>query len=103
MGLFSKKETCSICKDELTKVKLSDGYICLKCLKDSGLFPTKKPLKTVTVSEAIDLVNKTIQNRECVESFNPTKKIGNYIEFDDNKNNGLYQMDLLEQKKSQSV
>ena len=89
MGLFSKKETCSICKDELTKVKLSDGYICLKCLKDSGLFPTKKPLKTVTVSEAIDLVNKTTQNRKCVESFNPTKKIGNYIEFDDNKKQWL--------------
>lgn len=89
MGLFSKKETCSICKDGLTKIKLSDGYICGKCLKESGLFPIKKPLKTVTIEEAINLINKNAENKECVKSFNPTKKIGVYIEFDDNKKQWL--------------
>ncbi|WP_270943101.1 SHOCT domain-containing protein [Romboutsia lituseburensis] len=83
MGLFSKKETCSICKKEQTKIKLSDGNICGSCLRESGLFPITKPVKNYTIEDIHSFISSNNKNKEYVENFNVTKKIGTYIEFDD--------------------
>ncbi|MDK0695919.1 DUF4428 domain-containing protein [Clostridium perfringens] len=83
MGLFSKKEICSICKENETKTKLSDGYICSNCLKNVGMFQVTKPLKTYQIKDIEKLIVLNYENKVNVDNFNATKKIEKYIEFDD--------------------
>lgn len=103
MGLFSKKETCSICNEEQTKIKISNGYICSNCLRKSALFPITKPLKTYTIENIHKLISANIKNREYIESFNTTKKIGTYIEFDDNNKKWLIPDGFNGKKKNPKV
>ena len=103
MGLFSKKETCSICNKEQTKIKLSNGYICGSCLKESGLFPITKPVKTYTIENIRELTASNIKNKEYIERFNTTKQVGTYIEFDDNNKKWLIPDGFNGKKKNPKV
>lgn len=104
MGLFSKKETCSICNKEQTKLKISNGYICSNCLRSTGLkLPLPSPLKTYTIDDINNLILSNKRNKELIETFNATKKIGTYIEFDDNNKKWLIPDGFNGKKKNPKV
>lgn len=87
MGLFGGKDSCCIC-GEKGKQKIADGWLCKECFKKYAIatfipgnnnlyreMPTK-----LEVEKAIE--SKKIR-QEDLNSFNPTKKIYKFIEFDD--------------------
>lgn len=96
------KETCQVCNSEvgLNRWKIKDGWICPNCFKKSGLkisdlkASTKEDIeKAIREREKINVkapeehsnINK-LPNREGEElntKFNITKKIGTYLEIDD--------------------
>lgn len=81
---------CVICGKSMgalsSKVKISDGYICIDCWKAAGLGITMNDMATSNsrTSENIKaMIDENERNRKLIESFKPTKEIGNYIRFDD--------------------
>ena len=103
MGFFDLKAICAICDKEigLNRHQIANKeWICPECFKKCGRFHTAKPVLKMTAEEikiAIidrqakidsEIVTKNIEQAELME-FTPTKKIGSYIEFDDNKRKWL--------------
>lgn len=90
MGFFSK-ELCSICEKEvgLSRTRIADGKcICPSCFKEAGfdkLNNVTKPIKQMTVEDVLAAQNNKQLNDAELTSFNPTKKIGAFVEFDDNQ------------------
>lgn len=90
MGLFSRKETCCICNIEKGKQKLMDGFVCKNCLKScGGFYPIDKPFKTAFKIDVLDAINRNRKNKDLINQFKVTKKIGSYIEFDEDKKQWL--------------
>lgn len=90
MGLFCKKEVCCICSNEKGKQKITDGWICKDCLKlCRGFYPLDKPFKALSSLDIKNYIELGNQNRRLLEQFQATKKIGNYIEFDENNRQWL--------------
>lgn len=86
MGLFFKKETCCICKLTEGSQKISDGFVCKNCLKAcGGFYPSTKPLKLATKLDIENIIKFSNNNKKLLEEFEATKKIGSYIEIDENK------------------
>lgn len=90
MGFFSK-EVCSICEKEvgLSRTRIADGKcICPSCFKEAGfdkIGSVSKPIKQMTVDDVLAAKDKKQLNDTELTSFNPTKKIGTFVEFDDNQ------------------
>lgn len=86
MGLFSKKEICSICNENEGKQKIAEGYVCKECLKlCGGFYPANKPFKLASKNDIQTAINNNRKNKDLVSMFSTTNKIGNYIEFDEGK------------------
>lgn len=85
MGLFSKKETCCICGNEEGKKKIASGSVCKDCLHSCSIpFQLKVNKETTKETILIEIENNK-NNKNLIASFETTKKIGNYIEFDEHK------------------
>ena len=80
MGLFDKKEMCSICNNELGKSKYNDGWVCKSCINKCGIFIIPKHCSCKEVEKAI---KRNIVNGERKNIFKATKKVGNYIHIDE--------------------
>lgn len=89
MGFFGK-EVCSICEKEvgLNRTRIADGkYICPSCFKEAGfnkISNVTKPIKQMSIADVEKAIQAQNENKLELDSFNPTKKIGNFVEFDDN-------------------
>ncbi|KPI46581.1 hypothetical protein KW95_18500 [Clostridioides difficile] len=86
MGLFSKNEICVVCgEDQSCRLKIKDGYVCKKCVDKCGigLVTLGKKNKEITKEDVVNVIKKNENRTEEVESFNPTKKIGTYLEIDE--------------------
>ncbi len=82
MGLFGKKEICSICNTQESSKKLVDGHICKNCIaKGDAFIPFS--LKTMSVDKAKRAIAANELNTQRMHTFKPTKKIEKYISFDE--------------------
>lgn len=90
MGIFSKKEICCICGNEKGKQKIIDGWVCKDCLKlCRGFYPLDKPFKSLSSLDIKNYIERSNNNKILLEQFQTTKKVGNYIEFDENNRQWL--------------
>lgn len=85
MGLFSKKETCCICNDKEGKKKIANGYVCKDCLHLCSIPFQIKINKNTTKELILNEIENNKNNKNLLTVFVYTKRIGNYIEFDENK------------------
>lgn len=85
MGLFFKKEACCICGDKEGKKKIVDGFICKDCLHLCSI-PFQIKINKNTKRELIVAeIENNKNNKKLLGTFEATKKIGSYIEFDEQK------------------
>lgn len=83
MGLFFSKGTCSLCGNKEGKKKICDGFICKDCLRLCSI-PFQVKINKFTTKELIlnDIENNR-NNKELLDKFIATKKVGKYIQFDE--------------------
>lgn len=101
MGFFSLKAICAICNEEvgLNRYQIANKeWVCPKCFKKCG-FNALTPIKKMTVKDIKAAMDVKANEDENLRLFNPTKKIGSYIEFDDNRKEWLVSLGLLGKKK----
>lgn len=95
-GLFGEKGTCSICGKEKTHKKLSDGFVCSKCLDLCGNNRnTFKKLENTTTAEILEEIEKERQANLDIANFVATRGVGKLIKFDDNAKKILFPKTLL--------
>lgn len=95
-GLFGEKGTCSICGKEKTSKKLSDGFVCSKCLDLCGNNRnTFKKLQDTTTNEILEEIEKEKQANLDIANFVGTRGVGKLIKFDDNAKKILFPKTLL--------
>ena len=95
-GLFGEKGTCSICGKEKTSKKLSDGFVCSKCLDLCGNNRnTFKKLQDTTTIEILEEIEKERQANLDITNFVGTRGVGKLIKFDDNAKKILFPKTLL--------
>lgn len=80
MGLFDKKEVCTVCNNEMGKKKISDGWVCKSCINKCGIFGNLSG-SSADIEKAI---KRNMINKENKNKFKVTNKIGNYIHLDEN-------------------
>lgn len=106
MSFFALKATCSVCNKEIgmnRKRIANKGWICNSCYKEANLKPTDFTYKSITkwtVDDFKTAIEANKENKVELNSFNPTKKIGSFIEFDDNQQKWLVPGFLGNKKKS---
>jgi len=89
MGFFSLKEVCGVCEQEtgLNRFRIADKkWVCNSCFKKANLKKIGANEKAITKMTVDDIKNAILVQKENaveLENFNPTKKIGSFIEFDD--------------------
>lgn len=83
MGLFFKKGTCLICNDKEGKKKIAEGFICKDCLKLCSIPFQVKINKSITKESILTDIERNNNNKELLKKFVVTKKVGKYIEFDE--------------------
>lgn len=84
MGLFGKKEICSICNENESSKKLLDGCICKECIKRSTPYIITLSWKNVAIEKVEKAIIASENNVELLKKYKPTKKIEKYISFDEN-------------------
>lgn len=96
MGLFDKVNCASCGKECRVNYKIIDGAICKNCHKLSGYDINKTSAVTIakkTIEDVKnDITNTEMENEKYIQKltdFNPTKKMGTYIEFDEEKKQWL--------------
>ncbi len=109
MGLFDKNISCAICDKNLglNKMKIADKkYICANCYKETGITMKqfmKKTLDKWTVQELKDVINSNEENDNEIAEFEPTKKIGPFVEFDDKQRKWLVLSSFLGKRDKSTV
>lgn len=94
MGLFEKKEVCSICNENESNKKLADGCICKSCMHKCMPFIITLSWKKITTERVHKALNASEQNNELLKAFHPTKQIEKYISFDDD--NRLWKINKID-------
>lgn len=105
MGFFDLKATCAICNKEvgLNRFQIANKeWICPDCFKKCG-FNALTPIKKMTVTDINAAMSAQEANIAELNSFNATKKIGTFIEFDDNQKEWLIPDGFLGKKKNAKV
>lgn len=107
MGLFDKV-ICVVCEKEagLSRQKIADkNCICSSCFKDAGfnIGMAHKPIKQMTVEDIHSAIKAKNTNNDELSSFEPTKKIGTFIEFDDNQKKWLILSPILGKRDKSNV
>lgn len=92
---MAKKE-CALCGKGIglltMKATVSDGYICTDCLKTAGISGLGNP-QSYTCASAKELINRRIP---VVNSFKATKKVGTYLQIDENHKSFKIGHDIFE-------
>lgn len=95
-GIFDEKGICSICEKEKTSKKLSDGFVCSKCLDLCGNNRnTFKKLQETTKNEILEEIEKEKQANLDIANFVETRGVGKLIKFDDNAKKIIFHKTLL--------
>ena len=95
MSLFDPKTICSVCDKEtgIGKRKIADKeLICNSCYKKAGLKMSdlmNKPINKWTAEDFKEVIAKKDSNIQEISNFTATKKIGTFVEFDDNQKKWL--------------
>lgn len=85
MGLFKKSEICSICNEAVEAKKLQDGCICNSCMRRCAPFIlASSSWKNITCERVHKAIKASERNNQLLSKFQPTKRIENYISFDEN-------------------
>lgn len=84
MGLFGKKEVCSVCNENEGNKKLLDGYVCKDCIKKVAPCFTTLSWNSYTKDKFKKAIALAEENAVLQNKFQPTKKIEKYISFDEN-------------------
>ena len=91
MGIFGKKETCIICNSVGAKTQIFNGFICKDCYNKSFDYLNKNvDISQRRVKEIQEAISKYDLNQEDLKRFQSTKKIGTFIEIDEE--NKMYQI-----------
>lgn len=83
MGLFGKKEKCSICGEEKTTRALADGYVCQGCIDKCGNCLLTISWKAVTVQRVKDAIFDEKINQERKKLFQETQVIEKTLILDE--------------------
>jgi hypothetical protein len=105
MGFFSLKAECAICNKEvgLTRYQIANKkWICPDCLKKCGL-NIMTPTKQMTVEDIKDKMSWKMEYEEELNTFNATKKISSFIEFDDDQDKWLIPDGFMGKKKNPKI
>jgi hypothetical protein len=104
MGFFDLKATCINCEKEigLNRYKTAEGWICTSCMKLSG-YSLTTPIRTKTISDIKNDIAKMNDRKEELSNFNTTKKIGTYIEFDEEQRLWLIPDGFMGKKKNPRI
>lgn len=91
MGFFSLKQTCSICGRDvgLHRFQISNKeWICPDCFKKAG-FNMSTQIGTMSSDSIKAILAEKDRSAVELESFIATKKIGTYLEIDENQKKWL--------------
>jgi ribosomal protein L37AE/L43A len=105
MGFFDKKVTCAVCQKEigLNRFRIADKqWICPKCYKMAGLKLTDSTSK-MNVDDIKARMKAKEENQKQLDAFNPTKKIGSFMEFDDNQKKWVVLSGILGKRNKSTV
>ncbi|KYG33021.1 SHOCT domain-containing protein [Alkalihalobacillus trypoxylicola] len=84
MGMFSFKAVCATCSNEvpfINRVAIANKEIvCAKCMKLAGL--KREDIISMTSAQVKSAIGRKSESKNEIANFNPTKKIGSYVEFD---------------------
>lgn len=111
MSFFSLKTTCAICNGEanLNRKRIGNKeWICSECYKKSGLTLSdfvnqNKPINKWTSDDIKEAIEANNNNKDELETFNTTKKIGSIVEFDDNQKKWLVLSSILGRRNKSTV
>lgn len=109
MGFFSLKEVCGVCNQEvgLNRFRIADKqWVCPSCFKEANLKKfgvNEKAITQMTVDDIKNAIAAQKVNKSELDSFNPTKRIGNYVEFDDNNKKWLILSSILGKRNKSTV
>jgi len=109
MGFFSLKQVCGVCDQEvgLNRFRIADKkWVCPSCFKAANLKKIGQNEKAITHMTVEDIKNAILTQKENkleLESFNPTKRIGNFVEFDDNNKKWLILSSILGKRNKSTV
>jgi len=104
MGFFDLKAICVACDSEvgLNRNRIANKeWLCPSCTKKLGKLT--KPMSKMTIDDVRASMASAETNQNELESFNPTKKIGAFIEFDDTQQKWLVPSGLFRTKKKSIV
>ena len=93
MGLFNKKEECSICHSNTGVKKLSDGEICKECISKCNLFINPLSWKHVSSARVRDAISAQQSNVDLAKIFSSTKVAGVHLVIDET--NRLWKLDYM--------
>lgn len=89
MGMFGNKEQCSICHENVGKHKLSDGFVCDNCLKQTTgylrgfLFVSKHTKNDILSAQSAAKLNMDLLSR-----FTESDTVAGFLKVD--RNNKLW-------------
>lgn len=80
MGLFSKKGNCSICGTENADKQIKDGFVCRKCIAESGILSLN--WKEVSSERIKRCIKATAEDNERLKTFSADRKVDKYFLVD---------------------
>lgn len=105
LRIFKPKSTCSVCGHKIGVLKYqieNNQAVCHKCFKESGLL-LKATMTDYSVDDIDTAIVKKRSDKETLKAFKVTKRIGYFIEFDDNLKKWLVPDGLMGKKKNPSI
>lgn len=105
MGLFGPDKYCLHCNEKvgINKHETKEGYLCTTCSIDLCGYTYTADLKSKTTSMIYEDMALYKSSKDLLENFKPTKKVGNYIEFDEERELIVVEEVLFGKKKRQCV
>ena len=95
-GVRAAGASCSLCGKKLSalayKTEILDGTVCGECLKKAGFngLPNGRSFNTVSLKLLLD------RRAELINSFSPTKTVGDFMAVDENHNSFRIGKDVFE-------
>ncbi|WZY01570.1 SHOCT domain-containing protein [Bacillus sp. FSL W7-1360] len=91
MGFFDLKADCAICSKQVGLLRFqiaNKEWVCPECFKKCG-FTAMTPIKKMTASQVQAVLQEKEKSSNALKTFVATKKIGSYLEIDENKKQWL--------------
>jgi hypothetical protein len=105
MGFFDKKVMCSVCEEEtgLNRYRIANKqWLCPSCFKKAN-FKINSPIRNLSVEDVKNAIEKKSENDGELELFTSTKKIGTFVEFDDDQKKWLVLSPVLGRRSKSTV